>query len=120
MHRQPDARRLRVRRLDPVATMGRDGHPVAGAQNAGLSLVLETQHGGAAQQHHPFGLGLILPMAFSARLPGRDDALDAQAGARQQRIETLIRSPGLEALEQIAERAHQSPRRASASGSRTS
>ena len=81
MHGEPDGRLACIRPFDAVSDMGRDFEPVAGYENAGLGIAVD-QHGRRARDHaDPFAFRLVVPEALRARLPGRDDAFDADAGA---------------------------------------
>ena len=85
-YREPDGGHCRVGPVHPVATVRSDIEPVAGAQKTGIGLVLEAQSCSAGEDQYPFALGLVVPEPGGARLTLRDDPLDAQARARQQRI----------------------------------
>ncbi|MNT92252.1 hypothetical protein D3C72_2335050 [compost metagenome] len=53
-------------------------------------LAFQLQRGAAADQQHPLIVGTVVPKPLRAALPVGDDALDLQAGARQQGLEDLL------------------------------
>src|SRR4051794_3472035 len=89
MHRQPHGRLIRIGPGDPVADMRWNVQGVAGPQRARRRLALELHRSRALQQHHAFGALLVVPEALGARLSGRDDALDAQIGRREEDTDLL-------------------------------
>ena len=90
MHRQPHGRRLSLCRLYPMPHMRGDLDPIAGRHVDGDAALFEAQAGGAGQKHDELVIGLVVPEAGWARLPGRDDAFDAHAGALDQMVELLL------------------------------
>ena len=52
--------------------------------------LLEAQAGGAGQQDDELVVGLVVPEAGRARLPGRDDALDAHASLLDEKVDLLL------------------------------
>ena len=90
MHRQPNRRRIGLRGLDAMPRVRGDLDPIAGLQVERHVAVLEAQAGGAGQQDDELVIGLVVPEAGRARLPGRDDALDAHAGFLDQKIELFV------------------------------
>jgi len=51
---------------------------------------LESQPGCTRKQNHELVVGLVVPEARRARLPGRDDAHDAHASVLDQKVELLL------------------------------
>lgn len=92
MHREPHRRRIGLRRLDAMADVREDLHPIAGLHVERHVALFEAQAGGAGQQNDELIVDLVVPEARRARLAGRHDALDAHAGLFDQRVEPL---PGL-------------------------
>lgn len=85
-----------------MADVGRDLDPVAGLQVDALIAVLEAQHGGSREQHDELVVGLVVPEAGGARLAGRDDALDADTVASDQRVELFLIGGARQRGEQVA------------------
>ena len=83
---EPHGRLGRIGPLDPVAPVRRDVEPVAGAEHAVVRLVGEAQPRRPREQHHPLGLGLVVPEPGRAPLPAGDDALDAQPRCGEKRV----------------------------------
>lgn len=73
-----------------MAAMGGEKHEVAGAKLAVGHLALDAEPGATRDHHHPFVARLIQPFAGRRRLPGRDDALDANIRPLQQRLDHLV------------------------------
>jgi hypothetical protein len=90
MHRQPHGRRLSLCRLHPMPHMRGDLDPIAGRHVDGDAALFEAQAGGASQKHDELVVGLVVPEAGRARLSGRDNALDAHAGALDQKVDLLL------------------------------
>ena len=67
-----------------------DLDPIAGLHVDGDVTLFESQAGGAGKQHDELIVGLVVPEAGRARLPGRDDALDAHAGALDETVDLLL------------------------------
>jgi hypothetical protein len=82
--REPHRLRERVGPVDAMASVRSDVEPVAGTQQAHLGLVGKAQLGGAGEQKHAFAFRLVVPEPWRARLPQRDNPLDAQIGPGQQ------------------------------------
>jgi len=101
MHREPHGWRIGLRRLNAVADVRCDLDPVAGLQVDDVAA-LEAQRRGAAQQHDELVVGLIVPEARGTRLAGRDDALDAQAGLVDQKIDLLLSLAPRQRLVEVA------------------
>ncbi len=70
-----------------------------------LAFVREAQPCGAGEQQHPFAFRLIVPEAWWARLPERDDPLEAQAGTGHQRVDAFGRAGVGERTQEVHERA---------------
>lgn len=85
-----------------MADMGRDLDPVAGLHVEAHVAFLEAQAGGAGQQHDELILGLVVPEAGWARLSGRDDALDAQPGLLDEKVDLLFGLTPRQRREEIA------------------
>src|SRR5262249_51802171 len=85
VHGEPNSRTLGIGPGDAVATVRRDVNIIARPQNARLRLALERQAGRPRQNQPPFGPALVVPETGRARLPGGDDALDAQIVAGEKR-----------------------------------
>src|SRR6202044_3658505 len=79
VHGEPDGRLVGVGPLDAMADVGRDLEVAAGRQDSRLLPALDPHARRAAQHDHPFRPVLVVPKAGRARLPGRDDPLDARA-----------------------------------------
>src|SRR5438552_14156516 len=77
---------FRVGPGDPVAPMRGDVDPVAGAERVLLVLIGESQPRRTGEQQYKFGLRLVVPEPGWARLPERDDALDAQPRRGKDRV----------------------------------
>ena len=90
MNRQPHRRRLGLGRLHAMAHMRGNLDPIAGLHVDGDVAFLEAQASRAGQQHDELVLGLIVPESGRARLPGRDDALDAQPGLLDEKVDLLF------------------------------
>ena len=73
-----------------MAHMRGDLDPVAGLHVDGDVALFEAQAGAAGQQHDELVVGLVVPEAGRARLPGRDDALDAHASALDETVDLLL------------------------------
>ncbi len=101
VQRQPHRRLRRAGPLDAVAAVRRDPNPVARRQ-CQRRLAIEAQHGAPRQQDHPLVAVLVEPLPFRRRLTVRDDALEAQPRALEQRLETLGFEPYRDAFEKIA------------------
>jgi hypothetical protein len=67
-----------------------DLDPIAGLHVDGDVTLFEAQAGGARQQHDELVVGLVVPEGGWARLPGRDDALDAHTGAFDEKVDLLL------------------------------
>ena len=90
VNREPHGRRIGLRPLDPMASVGGNFDPVAGPQIEANVAGFEAQPRGARQQHDEFVVGLVVPEAWRACLAGRDDALDAQIRAIDQALDLLL------------------------------
>ena len=90
MHREPHGRRIGLRGLDAMADVRGNLDPVAGLHVEHHTAILEVKAGGACQQHDELVVGLVVPEAGRARLPGRDDALDTHAGFLDQKVELFL------------------------------
>src|SRR5688500_18654931 len=91
MNCQPYRRRVGLRGLDSMADVRGNLDPVAGPHVERPVALLEAQAGGAGQQHDELVVGLGVPEARRARLPGRDDALDAYAALLDEKVDVLLR-----------------------------
>jgi hypothetical protein len=91
MHRQPHCRRIGLRGLDAMANVRGNLDPITGRHVERYVTLLEAQAGGAGQQHDELVVGLVVPEARRARLPGRDDALDAYAALLDEKVNVLLR-----------------------------
>ena len=85
-----------------MADVRRDLDPIAGLHVERHVAVLEAQAGGAGQQDDELVIGLVVPETRRARLPGRDDALDAHAGLVDQKVELLLGLAPRQRREKIA------------------
>lgn len=72
MDGQPDCGLFVIGPGDPMTAMGGDVDPVARLQAAGRGFVVKLQLSRTGEQHHPFGLVLIVPEIRRARLSGRN------------------------------------------------
>lgn len=70
MHGKPYRWRIGRGPVDAVTTQRCYLQPVAGAQAAGFAFVLEAKQRFAADQQDPFGIGLVVPESWWARLAG--------------------------------------------------
>ena len=73
-----------------MPAMGRKQDPVAFAELAVGCLALDAQPRGAGNDKHPLVGLLVVPLALRSRLPGRHDALDAQARTLDKQIDDLV------------------------------
>lgn len=64
--------------------------PVAFAELAVASLALDPQPRSTGNDKHPLVCLLVVPLSFGSRLPGRHDALNAQARTFNKRIDDLV------------------------------
>ena len=78
MHGQPNGRMPDIGPSHAVAAVRRDEEIIARPQDARLHLTLEQKTGRPGEKQHPFGPVLVVPGLGRARLPGGNDALDAQ------------------------------------------
>ena len=74
-----------------MADVRGDLDPIAGRHVDGDAALFEAQAGGASQKHDELVVGLVVPEAGRARLSGRDDALNAHAGALDEKVDVLLR-----------------------------
>jgi hypothetical protein len=80
MHRQPDRRLTGICPSHAMPTPRRDEQIIAHAQSPRLGLVLELYGGVARDDQHPLRPTLVVPETGQARLAGRNDTLDPNAG----------------------------------------
>ncbi len=103
MHREPDCRLGHSGSRDTVALPWRDQDPISRPHDALAVFALENKRRFAPQQDDPLIPVLIEPFAFGCRVTCRDNALDAQAPGRNNRLEQFGRQRAdRQALEDIA------------------
>jgi hypothetical protein len=98
---QPDGWLGRIGPFDPVALPCRDEQVISGLERPGGRLVLEPKTSRSRNQQHLLGPGLVVPEAWWARLPGRDDALDPDPVRRGERDDFFVRSLKREVIEHV-------------------
>ena len=73
-----------------MAAVRRKQDPVACFKHAVLVLPLEAQARGTGYENHELVPTLVVPILIERRLPGRDDALQAQARTFQQNVDQFF------------------------------
>jgi hypothetical protein len=84
-----------------VAAVGFDHQPVAGRKIAGLRFGFENQPGTSPQHHHPFVLGLVVPLARRRGVAAGVDPLQAEPWGVEQPLDPLLSRLGAGAVQQI-------------------
>lgn len=106
MHGEPDGGTIRVGPDDAVPLVRRNEQVISGAERARLVFALK-QHPGRARKHaHPFVPILVVPEAVSARMPARDDALDADNGRGKDLVDLFLLQVGRDVSEEIGVGGH--------------
>ena len=79
-----------MRGLDTVTDVRGNLDPIAGFHVDSDVALFEAQAGGAGEQHDELIVGLVVPEAGRARLAGRDDAFDADAGLPGEKVDLFL------------------------------